>query len=315
MDGLFRFVLLLAVLSALTFILKVFLPSIRELAGHWMLRLTLKSGLSSPYYTVFNNVPLPGRGGSHRIDHVVVSVYGIFVIAASHELGSIEGLMTDRRWTRTLFRSKRRFRNPLRRVEAQAGVLQGLLGVGSSCFHPMVVFTGNTRLKTKMPINVTQLGGMLPFIQVRSEKRLEYEQAAALSVRLETLCRRSGAHRPGPVASRAALGLVLVAALGFSAAHLLGGGGGPFNDSLPALATTPPNQAGSPFVSDADPPRVELPGARSADSPAIVQQGAMVCANSTDRRRCSCVESEGNKKGPAFGSCKDMANAGGPLTR
>jgi hypothetical protein len=315
MDGSFRFILLLAVLSALTFILKVFLPSIRELAGHWMLRFTLKSGLHSPYYTVFNNVPLPGRSGSHRIDHVVVSVYGIFVIAARHDFGSIEGLVTDRQWTRTLFRSKRRFRNPLRRAEAQAEALQGLLGVGSDCFHPMVVFTGNTRLKTIMPVNVTQLGGLLPFIQVRSEKRLEYEQAAELSARLETACRPSGGHRPEPVASRAALGLVLVVALGLSAAHLLGGGGGLLNDSLPALATPPPSHAGSPFVSDATLPRVELPGARSADSAVKAQQAALMCAYSAESRRCSCVEPGGNKTELGFERCKALADAGGLVTR
>jgi hypothetical protein len=315
MDGLFRFVLLLAVLSALAFILKVFLPSIMELAGHWMLRLTLRSRLSAPYYTVLNNVPVPGHRGSGRIDHLVVSVYGIFVIAARHDHGSIDGLATDRQWSRTLFLSRRRFCNPLLRAEVQAGALQGFLGVGSDCFHPMVVFTGNTKLKTKMPVNVTQLGGMLPFIQVRSKKRLEYEQAAALSARLEAACRRPAGYRPGPVASRAALGLVLVAALGFSAAHLLGGDGGLLNGRLPALATPQPGTVSSPFASDTAPPSVSLPGAHSADTQTEVRQAALKCAYSAQSRSCSCVEPGGKQADLAFERCKALADVSGSMTR
>ena len=167
-------------------------------------------------------------------------------------------------------RSERRFRNPLRRAEAQAGALQRWLNLDPGCFHPLVVFTGNNRMKTKMPVNVTQAGGMLPFIQVRSEKRLEYEQAAAVSARLAAVCGPSVTRLPGPATSRAALGLALVAALGLSAAHLLSGDGGLFSDRLPALVTRPPVPAGSPFISDASPPRIDLPAARAADALASV---------------------------------------------
>lgn len=177
MDGFLKIVLLLAVLPVFALLSKYFLPPIIGRLEQWMVRFKLKSSLPSSYYTLFNNVLLNHAGGTCRIDHIVVSPYGIFVITARQLSGSIVGSERDARWTRVLFRFRTHLQNPMFENRKHIEGLQDLLGLDASRFHSLVIVTGNARFEAPMPVNVTQAGGVLPFIQVRTEKLLGYEEA------------------------------------------------------------------------------------------------------------------------------------------
>jgi restriction system protein len=186
MDGLLEMFLLLAVALAFSILLILVLPSVMSMVGRLLVRHKLKSALPSSYYTIFNNVSLDTGRRTTQIDHVVVSSYGIFVIETRHLYGWITGSWNDRLWTRTLLRFNRRFQNPIRQNQAHIRALQGLLGVDSSKFHSLVVFTAGARFKSPMPVNVTVMGGLLPFIQVRTDQLMDFEEAVRVAMVIRT---------------------------------------------------------------------------------------------------------------------------------
>ena len=65
-----------------------------------------------------HNVILPGRDGTTQIDHVVVSIYGLFVIETKNMDGWIFGSAEQRTWRQQFFKKKFKFQNPLRQNSA-----------------------------------------------------------------------------------------------------------------------------------------------------------------------------------------------------
>ncbi len=299
MDGLFRIILLLAIVPVFALLVKIFLPSIKGLVGELLVRYTLKSSLPASYYTLFNDVTLETSRGTSQIDHIVVSTYGIFVIETKHLSGWIFGSENGEQWTRTFYRSKIRFQNPLRQNHAHIKALQELLGLDYPKFHSLVVFTGSAEFRTPMPVNVTMLGGLLPFIQVRTEPLLDYDEVASITQMIRT--RRLTPSRAilvaritslkarertvtrviaqakcfarhavtTMIAIKAATGVVIMAALLFVASQALKNVGDIFDPSQVAEASARSEQ--SPFLQNAPPPSINLP--------AVAEQAPVLLSN------------------------------------
>jgi hypothetical protein len=286
MEGLLRVFLLLALAIAVWLLLRPALPHIKGRIGEWRVHCALKRALPASHYTLFHDVTLRSgraeRGPTIQIDHVVVSPYGVFVIEAKNYSGWIFGSERDPHWTRMRFRSKQKFQNPLQQNQVHVRVLQQLCGLDASSFHPLVVFTGSAEFKTPMPARVTQLGGLVPFIQVRTHELLGFDEAQRVSGLLESsrlapgiqtaaahlaALRESHGKRFG--AKQAVLALGLMAALLIAAGSLV-------HD----LAETPgqfPSSGGeaapSPFAEKAPPPRIALP--ERAGRPGPTEQEAV----------------------------------------
>jgi hypothetical protein len=184
MDGYLGWFLLLAVLPA-SFALRKVVPVLNQRwTGRWQLRRALESALPKPYYTLFHDLDVPTRSGVVRIDHLVLSPYGLFVIDAKPFSGRIQGSAEERSWTREGLRKTVRFDNPLDHNRDNIRALRNFLGLDDSKFHSIVVFTGETVLSPALPVNVTTPGGLLPFIQVRTESLLDLERLPALVERI-----------------------------------------------------------------------------------------------------------------------------------
>ena len=91
-----------------------------------------------------------------QIDHVVVSVYGIFVIETKNYSGKIYGNENSPKWQQYVGKQKYYFMNPLRQNYAHTKVLSELLysqastiGIVGADFniYPIVAFTGSAELK------------------------------------------------------------------------------------------------------------------------------------------------------------------------
>jgi len=92
------------------------------------------------------------------LDHVLVSVYGIFVIETKNMKGWIFGSKDNERWTQTFGNKKYSFQNPLRQNYRHTKCLSEYLGLDHRLFHSVVWFIGECTFKTEMPPNVLASG-------------------------------------------------------------------------------------------------------------------------------------------------------------
>lgn len=119
--------------------------------GMWM-------GLDANIYRRIHDLVLPSQGGTTQIDHVLVSVYGIFVIETKNMKGWIFGDERSPQWTQSIFGKKSRFQNPLRQNYRHTKALAEYLSVSDNVLRPVVFFIGDCEFKTPMPPNVLSCG-------------------------------------------------------------------------------------------------------------------------------------------------------------
>ena len=66
------------------------------------------STLDNTKYKVINNLMIRTVRGTTQIDHVVISIYGIFVIF------KVNIWKNDENWTQVIYKNKGKFRNPIK---------------------------------------------------------------------------------------------------------------------------------------------------------------------------------------------------------
>jgi ssDNA-binding Zn-finger/Zn-ribbon topoisomerase 1 len=167
-DGLLLIVFLTAM--ALMALYKTFLkPKLKGIYGESIVALQL-SQLSSKKYKILNDVLIQNDVRSSQIDHIVVSNYGVFVIETKNFSGWIFGNEHSNNWTKTLYKKKYHFRNPILQAWGHITTLKAVL---SDCHHtpyfPIVVFTGNSTLRNiKANVPVVKTGGLIRHIKNES---------------------------------------------------------------------------------------------------------------------------------------------------
>jgi hypothetical protein len=110
--------------------------------------------LDPKVYRRIHNVILPARNGTTQIDHVVVSIYGLFVIETKNMDGWIFGTAQQETWTQQFFSKKFKFQNPLRQNYRHTRCLAEFLNLDHDLLHSVVFFIGDVELKTSLPDNV-----------------------------------------------------------------------------------------------------------------------------------------------------------------
>lgn len=75
--------------------------------------------LDREVYRKFHNIILPSKNGTAQIDHLLVSIYGIFIVETKNKKGWIFGSENQSEWTQTIFKEKYSFQNPLRQTFRQ----------------------------------------------------------------------------------------------------------------------------------------------------------------------------------------------------
>ena len=147
--------------------------------------------LPSSVYRRYHNVTLPTVGGTTQLDHVFVSVFGVFVVETKNMAGWIFGSERNREWTQVFpGGQKYKFQNPLRQnyrhVRAMEDMLAGI-GLPEAAVKSVVIFVGDAELKRKVPENVT-VGGLGGARYIRSFRTriLSEGQVAEICVAIET---------------------------------------------------------------------------------------------------------------------------------
>ena len=171
--------------AVLLFLLKAFLqnPAIKGKMGEKAVRSVIGSNLDAETYIEFHDLIIPSRDGTTQVDHIYVSIFGIFVVETKNYSGWIFGDEKQARWTQIIYKQKHYFQNPLRQNYAHIKALSELLSLPEDKFRSMVVFLGDCELKTEMPQNVCRVrsaAGYIKSFQTALLTKQECETAAAV---------------------------------------------------------------------------------------------------------------------------------------
>ena len=99
-------------------------------------------------YKVFNDIFIKTSRGTSQIDHLVISLYGIFVIETKNYKGWIHGNEKSEYWTQSIYKNKTKFRNPIKQNWAHIYALKEVLSEFKQVkYHPIIVFVGSGELK------------------------------------------------------------------------------------------------------------------------------------------------------------------------
>lgn len=100
-----------------------------------------------------------------QIDHIIVSIYGIFVIETKNYKGWIYGDEKQKQWTQVNYKQKNKFQNPLHQNYKHIKALEEILQIEIEKIKSIVVFIGNSKFKTPMPQNVFSGGEYVNYIK------------------------------------------------------------------------------------------------------------------------------------------------------
>lgn len=174
-------------------ILKIAIMSLKStfkgFLGETVINVAMWLKLEKDVYHRLNGITLPrANGGSTQIDHIIVSVYGIFVIETKNYKGWIYGSEKQKQWTQSFPNgSKFKFQNPLRQNYLHIKTLADLLGLELSYFHSMIAFIGECELKTRdeLPEHVLT-SGMVSYVKKKQDKLLTEEEVKSIVEQIES---------------------------------------------------------------------------------------------------------------------------------
>ena len=157
--------------------------SFKGFLGETVINVAMWLKLEKNVYHRLNGITLPrANGGSTQIDHIIVSVYGIFVIETKNYKGWIYGSEKQKQWTQAFPNgSKFKFQNPLRQNYLHIKTLANLLGLELSYFHSMIAFIGECELKTRdeLPEHVLT-SGMVSYVKKKQDEILTEDEVKSI---------------------------------------------------------------------------------------------------------------------------------------
>ena len=164
------------------------MSSFKGVLGETVINIAMWLKLEKDVYHRLNNITLPlANGGSTQIDHVIVSIYGIFVIETKNYKGWIFGNEKQRQWTQVIMGRKYKFQNPLRQNYLHIKTLADLLELDLSYFHSMIAFIGECELKTRdeLPEHVLT-SDMASYVKKKQHELLSEDEVRDIVEQIES---------------------------------------------------------------------------------------------------------------------------------
>ena len=175
--------ILIIFLIVLCILISIYQAKIKGYFGEKTIAMLL-TGLPTNEYKVIHDVLLKTSYGTTQIDHIIVSIYGIFVIETKNYKGWITGGENSEKWTKKMYGKKYRFRNPIKQNYAHVKALEELLGLSYKSFIPIVVFSNNATIKVQTREPIIYMSQLRRFISNYKEKCFTYEQICIFEERI-----------------------------------------------------------------------------------------------------------------------------------
>lgn len=164
----------IAIVVLLVLILR--LPKIKGIIGELYVAAFLKI-LPKDKYTVINNLLFTWNGHSTQIDHIVVSIYGIFVIETKFYKGLIYGGENSEYWLQNIYGNKHQFRNPILQNQGHIRALKHLLHEYENItFISIIAFSSRATLHVKTESTVIHFYQLYRTIRKNKNKVITEEQ-------------------------------------------------------------------------------------------------------------------------------------------
>lgn len=144
------------VVGVLALLSDLYYPKFRGFMGEFWVKLEL-SKLPKDSYIVLNDIMIKDDNGTHQIDHLVLSKFGIFVIEMKNYYGLIKGKEFDNKWCQYLGKNKSYFINPIHQNYGHIKALSNLLRIDEKNFISIVCFSNQAKLAVNCNTVVTQL--------------------------------------------------------------------------------------------------------------------------------------------------------------
>ena len=145
------------ILLILGILIDIYYPKFRGFMGEFWLKLELKK-LPENKYKLLNDIMIEDEKGTHQIDHIVLSKYGIFVIEMKNYYGLIIGNQYKEKWYQYLGKNKYTFHNPMYQNYGHIKALSNVLKLNEELFIPITCFSNQVKLKVTSNKPVVQVG-------------------------------------------------------------------------------------------------------------------------------------------------------------
>ena len=142
-DNVFLFYLIILII--LNILLKIYYPKLRGYMGEFWVKKRLEK-LPKGKYITLNDIMIEDENGTHQIDHIVISNYGIFVIEMKNYYGLIRGREYDDKWCQYLGRKRSYFINPIHQNYGHIKALANLLSFDEDYFISIICFSNQAKV-------------------------------------------------------------------------------------------------------------------------------------------------------------------------
>ena len=161
--------------------------TVKGIVGELNVRMILKSLYDKKYF-VMNNVLLNVNGTTSQVDHVVLSVYGIFVIETKNYAGKIYGMETNKNWKQFLYGNEISIHNPTRQNYGHVKAIEDKLPdhLKNMRIVSIVVFPDSTEIKvTAKNTLVINNSDLLSVITSYNQKLCSYNDLYTIKYYIE----------------------------------------------------------------------------------------------------------------------------------
>ena len=173
-----KYVIIIWILVFILYIInKYFLAKILGFFGELWCKEELNK-LPKDKYKIINNLFINVNNTTHQIDHVVISIYGIFVIETKQYNGYITGSKYDYKWIRHIGKKKIEYTNPIRQNYGHVKSIKELLNIDESNLYNLVYIPSkHVKLNIKHDGELLRPGYLYKTIIGTTEEKLpNYEE-------------------------------------------------------------------------------------------------------------------------------------------
>lgn len=178
---------LITALIILGIVLFLTSPKMKGKMGEIMVIAHADKYLNEDYILLHNCTLKDEQGRTTQVDHIIISVYGVFVIETKNYKGCIYAHQYQKQWIQKLGNHNYKFQNPLHQNYRHVKVLEVILCdlIESTHIHSLVVFTPKSDFKTELPQNVFQGNTWVEYVKSFQQPVIKPIRLKRIRYRLE----------------------------------------------------------------------------------------------------------------------------------